>query len=117
MTRASAKAKAPLAASYAATQRQAEVWSDAVLRCRTRGHSWEQTNSAREGRNYVVWFDCTRECGVRKTERWNNRGVILKSHLAYPKDTDGHASYLSEIGFIDREAKGALRLAALGRAG
>jgi hypothetical protein len=106
-------------ASYADAAKQAKAWSDAVLRCRTRGHSWEQDinhpeNGTKEGRNFIVHFYCTRDCGVTKVQKWNARGLIVDSTMHYPKDSDGHHAYLSEIGYVDREAKGALRLATLG---
>lgn len=107
-------------ATWAETKRLAATWSDAVIRCRTRGHAWDQDidhpdNGGREGSNYVVHFVCRRDCGVQKVERWNSRGVIIKSNLRYPKDSEGNPTYLSEIGYIDREAKGAIRLATLER--
>ena len=91
-----------------------------MLRCRTRGHSWEQDtnhpeNGTKEGRNFVVHFYCTRDCGVSKVQKWTSKGLIVESHMRYPKDSDGHDSYLSTIGYVDKEARGALRIATLTR--
>lgn len=96
---------------------QARQWDDVVLTCRLRGHAWEQSNSRKEGRLYVVFFDCNRGCGVRKTERWDSRGRIVKAHSVYPKNADGHDMYLSTIGRLDAEARGALRIETLDRRG
>ncbi len=106
-----------------ATWNEAKVmaasWSEAVIKCRTRGHAWEQDvdhpeNGTREGRNTVVHFYCSRGCEVTKKERWDARGLIVKKSMSYPKDSAGNQSYLSDAGYIDREAKGAIRLATLG---
>lgn len=108
------------AATWDEAAAQAAVWSAEVLACRTRGHSWEQDtghpdNGSREGRNYVVHFYCTRGCEVRKVQRWDPRGAVLRSSTSYPKDLDGNPTYLSALGRLDSDAKGALRIATLER--
>ena len=105
-------------ATTAEAKQAAAAWSDAVLECRTLGHSWHQDyehpeNGTKEGRNYLVFFYCTRECGVTRVQRWTPRGLIAKTTLHYPRTEDGHQTYLSEVGAFDRDAKGALRLLTL----
>lgn len=105
-------------ASFTEAAKQAQVWATEVLQCRTLGHAWAQDhehehNGTREGRNYLVYFYCTRECGVTRVQRWTPRGLIVSSSLSYPRDADGRPTYLSEVGYIDKDARGALRLATL----
>ena len=105
-------------ATWDEAARQARSWSGEVLACRTRGHSWEQDtshpeNGSREGRNYIVHFYCTRGCEVHKVQRWDQRGAVLRTSTSYPKDAAGHQTYLSGLGRLDAEAKGALRIATL----
>ena len=102
---------------YNEATQEAAHWDDVVLACRLRGHSWEQYNSKKEGRQYEVYFECTRKCGCHKTERWDNRGRVLRKHMTYPKDGEGNPLYLSTIGRFDAEMRGALRMATLDRRG
>ena len=107
-------------ATWAETRKLAATWSEPVLQCRTMGHAWKQNidhpeNGTKEGSNFIVHFLCTRGCEVSKVERWNARGLKVKVNMHYPSTTDGKPAYLSDIGYIDAEAKGAIRLATLGR--
>lgn len=107
-------------ATYTQVQTAAAGWADAVLQCRTLGHSWAQSNAVhvRRLRYWQVTYACTRECGVIKYQEWSERGVPFASWMIYPKDEDGNELYLAEgIGRVAGETKGALRIESVMRAG
>lgn len=101
-------------ATYRQARDAASRWATVVLVCRTRGHAWDQTNARQDGKAWDVSFRCLRECGCTKTEIWDSRGRIVRSRMHYPKDADGEL-YLSPIGRLDADARGALRLTILDR--
>lgn len=111
------------AATVGEVQAAATHWSDAVLRCRLRGHSWEQEPN---GHEFIHWrksdywhvkFFCEHGCHVRKWEEWDSRGMVTAKGMIYPRDKEGRPTYLLEdVGRMDAEGRGALRLESAMRA-
>jgi hypothetical protein len=115
MTRAKTKTKW-------ATRNQVEAiakeWTEAVLLCRTLGHSWRQSNAVHVRRLHYwqVSYNCDRGCGCIKYQEWSERGVVYASWMIYPRDNEGRELYLTEgIGRVAGDIKGALRIESVTR--
>lgn len=112
--------KDPKYATYNQASTAAKGWADAVLLCRTLGHSWRQSNAVhvRRLRYWQVTYLCERGCGCQRYQEWNERGVPFASWMVYPKDDDGNDLYLARgIGRVVGETKGALRIESVTRHG
>ena len=107
-------------ASPAVVEKASEQWSDTVIRCRTKGHDWEQQNATHVVR-YRYWrvqYRCTHGCLCELYEEWNERGVVLVSWVDYPKNSDGTEHYLLKgMGRLTNESKGVLRIKRVNRDG
>lgn len=98
----------------------ARSWASEVLKCRLLGHNWDQDGRARHyavNRYWLVGFICTRQCGVSKWEEWDERGLVIRKGMHYPRDeSSGEPTYLLEgFGRINADDRGALRLETIGR--
>lgn len=88
----------------------AEHWSTATLQCRSYGHNWAPLSAryVSRYRYYHAVMACVR-CNAERHSELSDRGIVLGQWYVYPEH------YLAAgIGRIGGDAKGALRLMAMG---
>ncbi len=95
-----------------AVRRQAKLWGDTVLQCRTLGHNWEPKVAVhnRKDRYFYLEQHCARGCGTIRHQEMSERGHIFAQWYGY---LDGFLSL--GLGRIVGEARDELRVAVVGR--